>query len=307
MKVKQQFFGSHKNDNLIDSLDPKSFEINSKKLSTKLFNGELSTDQSSYLIEIIQLIHKLLSPYLKKDEKNYIYDYQMERYVENFFKKLSDIGVIKRIVQEKTFLYNVNQNKKVMANYTTIYNEKMGKVKVYHNIIKKCFNQKNITKICRSKFKDIKDIYNNYLIIFKNMSKFNNINDLRNKFIDDIAFNFRKHISQIEGLGNTSLNELYTFSAFDHLEYVLKIVERDWNTIMNFYDTKIEQKELFKVEELFKLDKDILNTCYKYSLHPYSPNDIIIFKKKELKIEPTPLYNYLDKYFFKNTKNIRQN
>uniref|UniRef100_A0AAF5DAI2 Uncharacterized protein n=1 Tax=Strongyloides stercoralis TaxID=6248 RepID=A0AAF5DAI2_STRER len=303
-KVQLQFFGSSKNSNIIDSLDPKTFEINIKKLSTKLFNGELSIDQTSYLLEIIQLIHKLLFPYLKKNQKEYIFDYQMNKYIKEFFKKLNDTGVIKRILQEEVFFKNINQNKKVMLNYTTIYNKKIMKLNNYHKIIKDCFYFKNITKMCKNKFEEAKKIYNTYLINFKNMSKFNNINDLRNKFIDDVAFNFRKHVSQIKGLSNTSLNELYTFSAFDHLEYVLKIVERDWNTIMNFYDTNIKEKKLFKVEELLKLDNDLLNTCYRYILRPYSTNEIVIFKKKELKIEPTFLYNYLDNFFIKDTKNI---
>uniref|UniRef100_A0A0N5BAG3 Cullin domain-containing protein n=1 Tax=Strongyloides papillosus TaxID=174720 RepID=A0A0N5BAG3_STREA len=300
--VQLQFFRIKKTDNLTDSMDPKNFEINIKKLSTELFKGELSKDQSSYLIAIIQLIHKFLSPYLRKNNESYVFDKHMNEYINEFFNKLTETGVIKRIMQEEIFFKNVNKMKKTMSNYTTVFNEKILKLKDHHKTVKECFNVKNISKLCEDEFNKTKTFYITYLDVFKNMTKFNNINDLRNKFIDDIAFSFRKHISQIKDLSNTTLNELYTFSAFNNLEYVLKIIERDWNTIINFYGQKISLKQLEEIEELLKLDEDLLNIFYRYIVRPYLPNDVIIVKKKKVKIEPTFLYKYLDKIFIQNIK-----
>uniref|UniRef100_A0A0K0FUF8 Cullin family profile domain-containing protein n=1 Tax=Strongyloides venezuelensis TaxID=75913 RepID=A0A0K0FUF8_STRVS len=300
--VKVQFFRIKNTDKLTNPMDPKNFEINIKKLSTELFKGELSKDQSSYLIAIIRLIHKLLSPYLKQNNENYVFDKHMNEYMNEFFNKLTETGVIERIMQEEIFFKNVNKMKKTMSNYATVFNEKILKLKDHHKTINECFNIKNFSKLCEDRFNETKNLYTTYLDLFKNMSKFNNINDLRNKFIDDIAFIFRKHISQIKNLTNTTLNELYTFSAFNNLEYVLKIIERDWNTIINFYGQKINLNQLKEIKELIKLDEDLLNIFYIYIVRPYSTNDIIVVKKKKIKIEPTFLYKCLDKIFIQVIK-----
>uniref|UniRef100_A0A0N4Z209 Cullin domain-containing protein n=1 Tax=Parastrongyloides trichosuri TaxID=131310 RepID=A0A0N4Z209_PARTI len=296
-QVENQFFEPQKSNDSLYYLNPKTFEINIKKLSTKLIKGELSKDQCAYLTEITKLIHKILSPYLRKDTEEYIFDRQMDMYINEFSNKLVDAGVVKRIMQEKNFLTRVEEKKGMMTNYSITYKKFITKLKTHHEIIDRCFKLKNYSSKCIDKFNMTRTLYNKYLVVFKNISNFNNINDLRNKFIDDIAFSFRKHVSQIGDPGNTTLNELYTFSAFDHLEYVLKIVNRDWHTIMNFYDTKVKRNRDLNVKEFLKLDEDLIDTCYRYIVHPYQPNDDFVFKKKKLKIEPTFINHFLENLY----------